>query len=804
MKTLKTRTDLSALNDQQRKAVLSEANRLLVLAGAGSGKTKTLLHKINYLVTDKLVDANTILAVTFTKNAANEMLDRMILAADQTRYYKEFLQTQGITFKDKYRERVRFLNKFPWLKKLTIKTIHSLCYQIIKTDGVHVFDNQFKIVADQKIGNEFHGNTATETVKEIIEKVAIELCEEKAFILKLKRFLLDYYVDHIPDNKTSEEFRPEGKHFTSLNGDKVRSKSEQFIADWLFRNSIEYTYEPEVKVDKKVFHPDFFIPQGNVYLEHISNLSYPSFWKEVKMKIAGCTCIKTYDDATHNSAVFNSVLDRVIKGRISEDLSSATVLNYDEEFSPFRKELKRFYREVNEVRNKIENSEKDLQQIMDEAAASKYERVRVFYELAIPIITAFQDYCTNKSYMDFDGLLIKTIELLENNPKVRERYQNSYSHILVDEFQDVNNLQVKLLNLLTTKETQLFCVGDDWQSIYGFRGSEISYIVNFKEHFANSELVTLNLNYRSTDPIVCASTEAIKKNEFQIHKDIKAVKRGGQKINIFYEENEGQEISFIWETVEKHIQDGINPEDILVLYRRSAMASELKKTLDASGHKIQFKTIHGAKGLEAKVVFILGLHSNKGGFPDPWLQDKIYQVIKPSNYDLLIEEERRLFYVALTRAKDYLYLISKKGAVSEFIKDIPKEFTLLETNAIDYGTNRVFLCKKCETKIEEHYKFCPECGKSIEQNHSQNIKWKQKKNVEQQIHNLPINFERNDEQILKSRQKFKRAYEPWTEEEETLLKNCYEDFSITELSEMFGRSKGGIQSRINLWSTNLD
>jgi len=715
MKNISTKTDLTSLNNQQLKAVLSDSKRLLVLAGAGSGKTKTLLHKINYLIDDKLVNAKNILAVTFTKNAANEMLDRMIQDADKTGYYEEFLNTKGITFEDRRIERQKYLNKFPWLNRLTIKTIHSLCYQIIKTDGVHVFDNKFKIVADQKSSSEFLGSSAEETVSEIIEKVTIHLSQNKEFLLKLKRYILDYFVDFIHNHKAREEFRPEGKYFTSLKGDKVRSKSEQYIADWLYRNSIDYVYEPEVKVDKSAFHPDFFIPQGNVYLEHISNLSHPTFWKEGKMKIAGNTCIKTYDDATHNSAVFNKVLDRVIKGRITDDLSSATVLHYDEEFANFRKEIKRFFREVNEVRNKIVNSEKPIKQIIEEASKSDYERVRVFYELAIPIINAFNDYCVNRSYLDFDGLLTKSIQLLEEHHNIRDRYQDRYKHILVDEFQDVNNLQVKLLNLLTKKETQLFCVGDDWQSIYGFRGSEIGYIVNFKKHFSDSELLTLNLNYRSTDPIVCASTEAIKKNKFQIPKEIKAVKKGGQKIKVFYEEQDGQSNSFIWETIEKHIGEGVNPEDILVLYRRTAMAYDLKQALKSSGHKIQFKTIHSAKGLEAKVVFILGLHSNKGGFPDPWLQDKIYQVIKPTDYDLLLEEERRLFYVALTRAEDYLYLISQKGAVSDFIVDIPNEFIYQDQPKKDLTTNIVVLCPCCESKLEEHYRFCPECGSTLEE-----------------------------------------------------------------------------------------
>ena len=796
MKNLSTKTDLSTLNDKQRAAVLSECNRLLVLAGAGSGKTKTLLHKINYLVDDKLVDAKNILAVTFTKNASNEMLDRLIVSADRTGYYEKFINTKGISVAEKRKERQSFLKKFPWLDKITVKTLHSLCYQIIKTDGVHVFDNKFKIVADKKSSSEFLGNTAEETVSEIIEKVTISLSSNKLFLLKLKRYILDYFVDFIHHHKEQEEFRLDGKFFTSLKGDKVRSKSEQFIADWFYRNSIDYVYEPEFKVGASAFHPDFFIPQANVYLEHISNKSHPSFWKEGKMKIAGNTCIKTYDDATHNSAIFNKVLDRVIKGRISDDLSSATVLHYDEEFSKFRKEIRKFFREVNEVRNKIVNSEKQIEQIISEASESDFERVRMFYELAIPIINEFNDYCTNKSYLDFDGLLTKSIQLLEEYPNIRERYQDRFKYILVDEFQDVNNLQVKLLNLLTKDSTQLFCVGDDWQSIYGFRGSEISYIVNFKEHFADSELLTLNLNYRSTDPIVSASTEAIKKNKFQIPKEIKAVKRGGQKIKIFYEEQEGQSNSFIWEAIEQHIAEGVNPEDILVLYRRSAMASDLMKALKNSGHKIQYRTIHSAKGLEAKVVFVLGLHSNKGGFPDPWLQDKIYQVIKPTDYDDLLEEERRLFYVALTRAKDHLYLISKKGAVSDFIRDIPDEYIFFNQSENNNDSNKIVLCINCESKLEDHYKFCPTCGNTVVPEVETDADLIEKQKIEKIIRDLPFSSAHGDEQKKEARKKYRRAYEPWALEEDNILKSYFNNFSFDELSDLFGRTYNSIKSRI--------
>jgi len=797
MNTITTRTDLSALNNQQLKAVLSSNKRILVLAGAGSGKTKTLLQKINYLLDDEQVDAKNILAITFTKNAANEMVDRMIISADKSGHYERFLKTKGISPVDRQRERNKFLKKFPWLQHLTIKTIHSLCYQMIKQDGVHVFDNRFKIVSDNKEASEFKGNTAVETVKQIVEKVSIDLSENKDFLLKLKRYILDYFVDHIQNDDKEEEFRPEGKYFTSLKGDKVRSKSEQFIADWLYRNAIDYVYEPNVNVEGASFHPDFYIPKANVYVEHISQKSYPSFWKEGQMKIAGATCIKTFDKATHNSAVFNKVLDRVIKGRITEDLDSATVLHYDEEFSAIRKQLNKFYREVNEVRNKIVNSEKSVEEILKEASKSPHERVRVFYELAIPIIRAFYDYCTNRSYLDFDGLLTKSIKLLEEHPNVRERYQQQFQYILVDEFQDVNNLQVKLLKLLTKSETQLFCVGDDWQSIYGFRGSEINYIVNFKKHFTNSELITLNLNYRSTDQIVNASTEAIKKNKFQIPKEIRAVKKGGRKIEVYYEEEEGHANSFIRGEIEKHINNGINPEEILVLYRRSAMSADLKDDLKNSNHKVQFKTIHGAKGLEAKVVFILGLHSNQGGFPDPWLQDKVYQVIRPNDYDSLIEEERRLFYVALTRAEDYLYLISKKGSISEFVKDIPKEYLDYSGEPPKPLLNKLRLCSNCDSKLESYYKFCPECGITLDMTVVKADKTKRAVLI-QEISQLPLSTKADEYDFIReARLEYKRAYEPWCDQEDKLLSNCFEEYSVEDLSELFGRSEGAINSRLD-------
>lgn len=128
---------------------------------------------------------------------------------------------------------------------------------------------------------------------------------------------------------------------------------------------------------------------------------------------------------------------------------------------------------------------------------------------------------------------------------------------------------------------------------------------------------------------------------------------------------------------------------------------------------IQSKTIHAAKGLEAKVVFIIGLTEGYGGFPDIWLEDRIFQIIKQANHDLLLEEERRLFYVAITRAKDKLFLITEKGNESSFLKEIPETFTVKTSVALQPVVEKVITCKKCFSRLEKLWVICPYCKEEI-------------------------------------------------------------------------------------------
>jgi DNA helicase-4 len=716
------KTDLSALNDEQRQAVTSEIKRILVLAGAGSGKTKTLLQKIIYLIEEKCVSPSSILAITFTKNAANEMIDRLIISADKSGEYERTLLNKKVTFAAKEIVRQEWRKKFKWISGLTIRTFHSFCYSVLRTYGAKEFDNQFRIIGEEKSGeeDEFSKYVAAETVYEVFHKLLIQSCEDPEYLLKVKRYILDYLVDRIHTKKNTYA-TPDGKFYTSLNGTKVRSKSEQSIADWLYRHNIPFEYEPQLQVVDFSFHPDFYIPAANLYIEHVSNKSHPIADKEKQFQKGGMLYAKTFEEDTKDSVYFNHVLDNLFKSRLPHDFNKTVELNFKEEFKAIMDKVHEFIRLTVQVMDMVKVENIAFNEVKAKAVKDQHERVRDFYELAIPLIEQYLAYCVDKSYLDFNDMVTRCISVLGSQQDISHYYKDRYQYILVDEFQDVNNLQVDLIQLLLTSQTQLFCVGDDWQSIYGFRGSNVNYIIEFEKHFPNSEIIKLNLNYRSTEHIVGASNEVIKNNKHKIDKEIKAVNRSEHKI-VVYEGNDDQDnIDFCARTVQQLLDDGVNSEEILFLYRRTSMyrpgqysnKPSLSAALTQKGLRVSAKTIHSSKGLEAKVVFILGLSEGSGGFPDIWMEDRIFQVIKTSDRDLLMEEERRLFYVAITRAREKLYLITEKGNESSFLKEIPEIYTVKTGEPIHISEEKVLLCKKCFSKLEKMWVVCPWCGEKV-------------------------------------------------------------------------------------------
>ena len=185
-----------------------------MLAGAGSGKTKTLLQKLVYLIEEKSVSPSSILAITFTKNAANEMIDRLIMTADRSGAFYKAISNKIISASAKDQERRNYSKRFKWIEHFTLRTFHSFCYMVLRNYGVNEFDNKFRIVRDEKRDedDELSKYVAPETVFEVFHKLLIELCEDR-YLLNLKRYVLDYVVDKIHVEKFRKNLPKDGKYF---------------------------------------------------------------------------------------------------------------------------------------------------------------------------------------------------------------------------------------------------------------------------------------------------------------------------------------------------------------------------------------------------------------------------------------------------------------------------------------------------------------------------------------------------------------------------------------------------------------
>jgi DNA helicase-4 len=415
----------------------------------------------------------------------------------------------------------------------------------------------------------------------------------------------------------------------------------------------------------------------------------------------------------YDSSAISKKLDDILKRRLNKYISGPILLGVKEALEPYETALKSYLGLIKRTIDFIKVTGSNPKDAVSKGTNDVHERVSQFYILFERIWESYHRLCAAKSYLDFNDLMIKSNDLLSSNSSIKEALQTRFQYILVDEFQDVNIPQVNLIKSLITPNTQLFCVGDDWQSIYGFRGSVVDYIVNFDEYFPDSKKHFLNLNYRSNHSIVTTGNEVIKRNEKKIEKEIESHNKEVTEILLYLaNEPDTDDVDFFVKKVNELNSAGYDQDDILVLYRRTAMAKAYRAQLKESGGHASFKTIHASKGMEAKVVFILGLNKNQGGFPDVWLNDRLFQVIREQDIKDLMEEERRLFYVAITRAKEHLFLMSAAGSESEFLIDLPKEFVKRISVQMNSASG-IMQCENCGKITYGKSEYCSGCGNKL-------------------------------------------------------------------------------------------
>ncbi|PIN68601.1 hypothetical protein COV93_08805, partial [Candidatus Woesearchaeota archaeon CG11_big_fil_rev_8_21_14_0_20_43_8] len=287
---------------------------------------------------------------------------------------------------------------------------------------------------------------------------------------------------------------------------------------------------------------------------------------------------------------------------------------------------------------------------------------------------------------DFADQLMDTIALFEKHPNLIPKFD----HVLIDEYQDINSTQIRLIDLFSAKN--IFCVGDPRQSIYGWRGSDIKYILGFKERYKECEIITLKKNYRSTKHIVDLINLSIKKMSLP---DLEGTLDGTKKITLTKFDSELREFGAV---VQKIRASGLKGGEIFVLARTNRQLTDLsqymkrmdikhvvraddfKKMVAAGENDVTLATIHAIKGLEAEMVFVIGCHGLN--FPCKGSDHPVIDMIKIDEYDKE-EEERRLFYVAMSRAKRMLHMSYTGKKQTHFITD--EMLSLIDETAVKGG-----------------------------------------------------------------------------------------------------------------------
>jgi len=665
--------DGKSLDMQQKMAVLSDENNNLVIAGAGSGKTLTISGKVKYLIESKKAKSEEILLISFTDKAVKEMTER--------------------------------------LKRLDIdvnaKTFHKLGLDIIKN-----FDHSKTQIATGEFINDIFRNYFKKEILNFPNQIKniLHFMTEYLYIPEdLKNFenMIEFY-----DNFRNIDYDSiENKYLQAKNKDYVPQKIHRFddllISNYLFLNSIDYKYnylypfEAENSFKKKVYM-NFYLPKNDLYLEHflinehgktkfLSKFEEQKYYEEINLKrslhsIHNTKLIETYSYYHKNELLFSKLSELLLKNNytlhesnLKDIFSKIYIEKNNKEFEEFIKLISTFLSLFKS--NNFQFT--DIDRILNENKKNPNLFIKNRNILFLNIFKSFYDFyqttlfASNK--IDFNDMINKSTEIV-NLGYIPENYK----YIIIDEYQDISVSRFKLIKALQNKtNAKIICVGDDWQSIYRFSGSDIDLFSNFEKYFGPSQFLKIEKTYRNSQELIDIASNFVTQNPNQIIKNLKSDKHIKNPLKLFtYKEN-------ISTAVENAIKDILlefsEDKNILLLGRTKYDIFKILSNNDLfifnnnnsqivykkrPNLKISFLTVHKSKGLEADNVILLNMEKNLLGFPNLISSDPVLSLVLSNHEDYEYAEERRLFYVAITRTKNRTYLIAPEKHYSPFLDEL--------------------------------------------------------------------------------------------------------------------------------------
>lgn len=669
------------LTNEQMDCCICMDDAVQIVAAAGSGKTSTIVARVGYALKEGLVQPDQILILAFNVSVQKEL---------ETRLKERLCDEKNID-------------------RINVKTFNAFGLEVVgKSTG------RKPRVADWVIAD-----NGVRAISEIVEDLRQH---DPRFRHDWDIFRTIYGRD-IGGTETLSEasltISGKGK-ILSADGKLVKSQEERMICDFLFYHGVSYEYERAYEHDTATeehsqYHPDFFYPQSNLYHEHFaldSQGSAPAHfsgdyvsgvrWKRALHTEKETQLFETTSHGLRNGDDFDRLRSELEK--------HGEVLEFDENRTSTGQEpipTKQLASTIRAFQQHVKSnglSSLDLHSKISEHKRGHRDRLTRFVKLYERVAEEWQQRLASENCIDFDDMLLDAIKHLKEGT-----FQSPYGMVLADEFQDVSQAKLRLLKALKNSagpSASLCVVGDDWQGINRFAGADISVMTGFERTFPNATQLTLSKTFRCPQVLCDASSDFIQKNPIQIKKRVESTntyERAG--LHTFAADNDSAAL----ERVEKDLQllfsaakrgdlDMPNGGKVSIMllgrYHRDKPAILGRWQRKYATHlDLSFSTAHAAKGLEADYVMLLNVIEGLMGFPSQIVDDPALLLAMPEPDDFPVAEERRLFYVALTRARRQTRIYTLQDKPSRFVVELAKDgHTDIKTE-----TATIQVCPKCGT-----------------------------------------------------------------------------------------------------------
>ena len=689
------------LDDDQRRVVLTDEDYCLVIAGAGAGKTTTVAAKVKYLVDKKNIAPSQILVVSFTNKAVKELKEKIQNALGIECPIATFHSTgNDIIHKNSPDEKLNIVEN----SKLYFVIRDYFRESILKNESVvnrliMFFASYFEAPYEGDDLNSFFNNIA------------------KANFSTMRSDLEDFKREVI-DART--------KKSVTIQNEVLRSHQEVEIANFLYLNNIDYEYEPiykyNIQYSHKPYTPDFIIYQGDkvAYIEHFgltekgendrySQDEIEQYKRAINNKILlhkkhNTMLIYTFSAYNDKQSLTTHLKEQLeakgfeLKARSNKEVMEMLVAGEENRY--VRKLINLICRFISNFKVNGYNADEFNRMYH----STQNVRSRLFLEICHDCYLEYDRWLKENNAVDFEDMINESARLLREVKEMKQKLD--FKYVIVDEYQDISRQRFDLTKALAdVTDAKIIAVGDDWQSIYAFSGSDISLFTKFEEKMGYAKMLKIVKTYRNSQEVIDIAGNFIQKNREQITKRLISPKNIKDPVIIYTydstrkspKQNRRSGVNYaiahaveiaIEQLLEYKKQEGKKPGTILLLGRYAFDGDHLEKSglfeYINRGNKLKsvkypslditFMTVHSSKGLGYDDVIIVNGRNETYGFPSKIEDDPVLSFVIRGDRSIDYAEERRLFYVAMTRTKNRVFFIAPEKNPSEFLLELKHDY----------------------------------------------------------------------------------------------------------------------------------